>query len=173
MFCQLYGLPNCIEFKSKWDPIAHHILLTGESFNWENIFPVVLKEAIENYQKVSTSMKSTFYMSGYVMDVFCATSSFPTMGWNWTKTSPLVHIYCSNMWEDNFIPWIYEICDHFIGSMYKMIFKGDSPTFSKGAKALIYFLRDWYVGEYFSYIHVLGSNTIHLLPRIVSDMMVL
>ena len=32
-FC-LYGLPNYTKFKSKWDPIDHHILLIGESFNW-------------------------------------------------------------------------------------------------------------------------------------------
>ena len=32
---------------------------------------------------------------------------------------------------------------------------------------------DWYVGEYFSYIHIWGGNTVHLLPRIVMDRMVL
>ena len=111
-----------------------------------------MKEAIEKYQNTSTSRKPTFYLSGYVMDVFCATSSFPTMGWDWTKTSPLVHMYSSTLWEDNFIPHIYEICDQFIGSMYEKKFKGDAPTFSERAKALISLMGDWYVGESFSYI---------------------
>ena len=63
---------------------------------------MVLKEAIEKYQKNSEFRKLTFYMSRYVVDVFCVTSSFPTMDWNWTKTSPLVHIYYSDMWEVTF-----------------------------------------------------------------------
>ena len=107
------------------------------------------------------------------MDIFYVTSSFSTMGWNWTRTSPPIHIYYSDMWEDNFVPQIYEICDHFIGSMYQMFLRGDAPTFSERDRALIYLMGDWYVGEYFSYICIWGSNTVHLLPRIGPDRMVL
>ena len=57
--------------------------------------------------------------------------------------------------------------------MYQNIFKGDSPTFSKRAKELISLMGDWYVGEYFSYIPVWESNTVHLYPSIVPDIMVL
>ena len=32
MLCRLYGLPKCSFFKEEWDPIAHHIITTGESF---------------------------------------------------------------------------------------------------------------------------------------------
>ena len=32
---------------------------------------------------------------------------------------------------------------------------------------------NWYVGEYFSYIRIWGSNVVHFLPRIVPDRMVL
>ena len=112
-------------------------------------------------------------MSGYVMDVFCGTSAFLALSWNWSKTSPPVHIYCSDMWEENFIPQIYEICDMFLGSMYHKIFKEDALAFSERAKELIALHGDWYVGEYFSYIRIWGSNTFHLLPRIVLDHMVL
>ena len=93
-------------------------------------------------------------MSAYVMDIFCATSLFLDLGWNWQKNSPLVHIYCSNMWEDKFVPHIYDICDLFLGSMYHNIFKADAPTFSKRARALITLHRDWYVREYFSSIRI-------------------
>ena len=112
-------------------------------------------------------------MSRYVMDIFCATSSFPALGWNWKKDSPLVHIYYSDMWEDKFVPWVYEICDLFLGSIYHKIFKADALTFSKRARALIALHQDLYVGEYFSYIRIWGSNIVHLLPIIVPDCMVL
>ena len=62
MFCELYGLPKCREFKDECDIIAHHTLLIGERFNWEQILSVMLKESIEKYQNVATSMKLTFYM---------------------------------------------------------------------------------------------------------------
>ena len=38
MFYQLYGLPNYTEFKTEWDPIAHHILLTRKSFNGRRFY---------------------------------------------------------------------------------------------------------------------------------------
>ena len=86
-------------------------------------------------------------MSAYVMDIFCVTSTFPDLGWNCQKNSPSVHIYCYDMWEDNFVPRIYDICDLFLGSMYHTIFKADSSMFSERAKALINLHGDWYVGE--------------------------
>ena len=119
------------------------------------------------------SWKPTFYLSGYVMDIFYATYSFSEMGWNCTMTSPPIHIYCSTLWEDNFAPHIYDICDHFIGSIYQNIFKGDAPTFSNISKELISTMGYWYVGEYFFYIRIWGRNILHLLHRIVPDMMVL
>ena len=45
-------------------------------------------------------------MLSYVMDIFCTTSSFPNLGWNWKKDCPMVHIYFSDMWEDSFVPHI-------------------------------------------------------------------
>ena len=104
MLCRLHGSPNCIVFKEEWAPLAHHILTTGESFNWAKILLVVLKESIEKYQKTLVSIKPTFYLSSYVMDIFCASFPLSTMGWNWTRVGTLVHIYCSTLWEENSPP---------------------------------------------------------------------
>ena len=49
MLCRLYGLENCSLFKAEWVPVAHHILLIGESFNWAHILSLNLKEEIEKY----------------------------------------------------------------------------------------------------------------------------
>ena len=45
--------------------------------------------------------------------------------------------------------------------------------FRQKVRALITLHGDWYVREYFSYFIIWGSNTVHLLPRIVPDRMVL
>ena len=89
----------------------------------------MLKEAIEKHQKTPTSRTPTFYIFSYVMDVFCATFPILAMGWNWTRIGPLAHIYCSPSWEDNFIPIIYDICDHFMGSIYHNLLNEDASTF--------------------------------------------
>ena len=47
-------------------------------------------------------------MSRFMMDAFFTSSSFPTLKWYWDDKSPRVHIYCSDMWEYNFIPDIID-----------------------------------------------------------------
>ena len=84
------------------------------------------------------------------MDSLCDSSSFPTLNQYWDNKYPPVHVYFSDMWEDNFILWVYELCDLFLGSMYFKIFKVDAPTFSIGARELIFMYGEWYVGEYLS-----------------------
>ena len=57
--------------------------------------------------------------------------------------------------------------------MYHKKFKEDALSFFERARALIALNMDWYVGYYLSYIKIWGSNTVHMLPRIVPDRMVL
>ena len=53
MLCRLYGLPNFYVFKDEWDPMAHHILTTGESFPWASILSLDLRTTIQIYQKAT------------------------------------------------------------------------------------------------------------------------
>ena len=92
MFCRLYGSANCTLFKAKWVTVAHHILLTGDSFNWAHVLSLNLRDEIEKNQKTSTNQKPTFYMSGFVMDGFYATSPFLDLNWNQNKNCAPVHI---------------------------------------------------------------------------------
>ena len=67
----------------------------------------------------------------------------------------------------------YDICEHFLGSIYFTIFKEEYPAFSKEARTFIATMGDWYVGESFSYIRIWGSNNVYLLPKIDSNMLVI
>ena len=49
MLCMLYGLPSCCYFKEEWDPIAHHVINTGESLLWAAILSLELKTAIHEF----------------------------------------------------------------------------------------------------------------------------
>ena len=83
-----------------------------------------------------------------------------------------VHYY-SELWDTNYAPRFYDICQHFLSTIYFSIFKKEALAFSPEATALISTMGDWYVGEYFSYIRIWGSKTVHMLPRIVPDRLVL
>ena len=84
-------------FKAEWVLAAQHIIVTCDSFNQAQILSINLQEKIDKYHKTRESKKPQFYMLAYVMDVFCATSSFRDLGWNWKKDCPPVHIYCSDV----------------------------------------------------------------------------
>ena len=67
----------------------------------------------------------------------------------------------------------YDICEHFMGTIYFKIFKVEAPGFSAKETALIAIMGDCYVDESFSFIRVSGGNTVHMFPKIVPDRLVL
>ena len=117
--------------------MEHNILLIGDSFNWVKIVSCNLRDEIEKYQKTLSSANLNFYMSWFFMDAFCVYSPFLTLNWFQKEEFLPINIYLSNIWEDKFIPQVYELCDLFIGSMYFKFFKVDAPALSKGARELI------------------------------------
>ena len=68
---------------------------------------------------------------------------------------------------------LYDICEHFLRSIYFSIFKMEAPAFSTEARNFIATMGDWYVGELFLYIKICDGNTIHMLTRIVHNRLVL
>ena len=68
---------------------------------------------------------------------------------------------------------LYEICENFLGRIYFLIFDREAPASSPKARNLIAIMGDWYVGESFAYIIVWGSNTAHMLPKVVPDRLVI
>ena len=87
--------------------------------------------------------------------------------------SPSMPIYYSELWDTNYAPRFYDIYQYFLGTIYFLIFKKEAPAFSPKAIGLFGTMGDWYVGENFSHIKIWGNNTVHMLPRIVPDRLVL
>ena len=87
--------------------------------------------------------------------------------------APLVPIYYSKLWDTNYAAKLYDICEHFLTSIYFSIFKMEAPEFSTEARNFIATMGDWYVGEPFSYIIISGSNTVHMFPKIVHNRFVI
>ena len=95
-----------------------------------------------------------FFFSAFIIDVLCTELQYPNLGWNWTLMAPPIPIYYSSLWDNNYPTMFYDICEHFLGSIYFTILKEEAPTFSVEAKNLITTMGDWYVGESFSYIRI-------------------
>ena len=173
MSCILYGLPNCYVFKTEWALVAHHVLTTGDSLPWESILLLELKKSIQDCKKVTARKKPNFLFPSFIYDIFFTEFQYPNLGWKWSFSAPPVPIYYSKLWDTNYAPKFYDICEHFLSNIYFSIFKKEAPVFLAEATVLIATMGDWYVGESFSYIRIWGSKTIHLLPKIVPDRLVL
>ena len=57
--------------------------------------------------------------------------------------------------------------------VYFLIFNKEAPAFSPEANSLVATMGDQYVVESFTYISVYGSNSSHMLPKVVLDRLVL
>ena len=95
--------PNYSDFKEEWAPIAHHVITMGESFPWASILSLELKNSIQVFYKYTARKKPNFYLSAFIVDIFCAKFRFPNMGWSWVLPAPPVHIYHSELWDTNYV----------------------------------------------------------------------
>ena len=103
MLCRFYGLPSCSYFKEEWALIAHNFITTSEYLPWASILSLELKSAIQEFQKATTKKKPNFYLTAFIVDIFCAEFCYPNMGWGWVLPAPPVHIYHSKLWDTNYV----------------------------------------------------------------------
>jgi hypothetical protein len=99
--------------------MAYKISQNGHVFNWETILSFNIAQCSNDPK----NMKNPgFYMSTYLIDVVCATNSFPIFNWSWTSDKGPIHFYCSQLWEVNCKIFFYDICDYFLSPLHKAIF---------------------------------------------------
>ena len=146
----------------------------GESFPLASILSLEIKNAIQEFQKATARKKPNFYLSAFIVDIFCANIfcvefCFPNMGWSWVLPAPPVHIYHFELWDTNYVTMFYDICESILGWVHFLIFNKEAPTFSPETKYLIATMGDWYVSESFTYIMVFGRNATHMFPKDIPD----
>jgi hypothetical protein len=106
-----------------------------------------------------------FYMSSYLIDIVCATNSFPAFNWAWTQKKGLIHLYCSQLWEANCKKYFYDICDYFLAPLHKAIFGLFPHKISPGALKGLKEIRDWYMKKYYTYIWIYRATGVpHFFP---------
>ena len=90
----------------------------------------LLKE-LERVMQKSDRKGTTFHFSAYLMDVLCASNSFPGMKWAWNPQSPPIHLYCKELWKENNLREMYIICNHFLAEAHQLLFGSEIPRITK------------------------------------------
>ena len=94
LLSRVFGRKDGAGFLDKWIPIIYEIITSGFTFNCGELISsnldLQLKKAWKDHQ---------FFMSSYLMNVMCASIEFPSLGWKWEPSLPLVYVYCNMLWE--------------------------------------------------------------------------
>jgi hypothetical protein len=72
-------------------------MTSGSTLNWDelisHIYNIQLKKAQKEHQ---------FSISSYLLDVMCASSEYPSLGWKYKFDLPSIHVYCKMIWENKY-----------------------------------------------------------------------
>ena len=96
-------------------------------FNWESILPANILCALEKAIQRPDAKGTPFYFLGFLLDALCASNQFLGLKWAWTPKFPPIHIYCQDLWRENYYREMYDICEHFMAPANKMIFGVEMP----------------------------------------------
>ena len=69
-------------------------------------------------------------MFAKLLDVIYAQQQFPGMNWTWTPREIAVKIYCKLLLDCSYRGVMARLTEHFIISLYKIIFEQDPPCIS-------------------------------------------
>ena len=76
-----------------------------------------LKISIQEYQKATARKKPNFFFSTFIYDILFAEFEYPNLGWKWSFMAPSVPIYYSKLWDTNYAPRFYDICQYFFDTI--------------------------------------------------------
>jgi len=125
MMCRIFRKADSTKFSIEWLPLIDAVV-SATIMNWSQILFDNLAMVISKYRQkrsVSSIIFPPFYMSAYVMDAICFFSQFPNMGWKWIVQNPLpIHVYYKILWESQFHPHFYKICQGITLPIHKTFF---------------------------------------------------
>lgn len=124
MMCHLYGKADCDIFHDTWVPLMYVVTTGGTMFNRARILVLALRTNIIAAKYPEPEQQPEFYMSSYLLDVFCARCQFNN--WDTLATSPMHHHY-KVFWDSTYKVMIDVISESFIAPLYQRLF-GEEPS---------------------------------------------
>lgn len=133
MLRRIFNKPDSNNFSLEWLTLID-TAINEKIMNWAQIlFNNLVKDIMEYRIKRSISSRvfPPFFMSAYVIDAIYIGSKFPIMGWKWIVQDPLpIHIYSKSMWDSQFHPHFYKICQGVMLPIHKQVYNRNTPRFS-------------------------------------------
>jgi len=118
--------------------------------------------------------QAIFYMFVYLLDALCVDNSFLAINWTWTPRDLAVHIYCKLIYECNHRGVMEKLTDHFLISLYKLIFEEDPSCMSHGAMEAVSEIASWFSSSNGTLLRVFDrKKSLRLLPRYVINKLVM
>jgi len=85
-----------------------------------------------------------------------------------------IHVYWNQLWERKYQSNYEKNCNDFLLSLHHLLTGRQSYCILGNARQSLLKIGDWFVNEKFTYIRIYGATkALHLLPKIVTDHMVL
>jgi hypothetical protein len=146
MACKLYGREETTHFFLPWVSLIHTVV-EGFSFDWAKLLFDSLTSQITEYRAQRECKKVTsFFMSSYIMDAICFMTPFPLMNWSWAPSNiEPIHVYHSNLWEDNAKEFIYKIFNWVMVQLHVAIFGQPLPKISNSIATNLSSMEYWYI----------------------------
>ena len=152
MICRFMGEPNCNSFRREWVPLMYVITVKGRIANFANIIAMNLLMAVNKFRGDSHDKASTFYMAAFMMDVICASVTFPGLKMTWSPNDALVPEFYQMLWIDRYALYFYAICNEIMPHLFFLLY-GHLPTrISPEGQSTIWEIGCWYVTDYCTYI---------------------
>ena len=89
------------------------------------------------------------------MNVMCASLEFPSLGWKWESSLPLIHVHCKMLWETKYKEY-YEL--RLFPTLYQVVFGEEAPCLSLEGKKIVKEYGDWYMTLDKVYIRIVSST---------------
>ena len=109
-------------------------------------------------------------MSYILVDYILCSQSFLALRCNWDRDGTPVYTAYKLFWAHKYHGYYREICEHFIMSLYTLIFLIECNCMSEEAFKVIEEYGDYYLTEEGMYIRMYGgSRTPFLLPKYATN----
>ena len=172
LLSRVFGRKDVSTFPGKWILIIYQIITSGVTLNWGELISSNLDNKLKKVHE-----EHRFYMSTYLMNMMCAVCAvleFPSLGWKWKSSFPLIHVHCKILWETRYKEDYEIICNKLFLTLYQVLFGEEAPCLSLEGQSIVKAYGDWYMTPVRVYIRILGSTKPpHSLPHFVPDSLLL
>ena len=135
----------------------------GTVFNWASLVSSGLSSYLAAALGGEAQRRSEFYMSSILIDCILCNQPFPGLKCIWDRERMPVYATYRPLWAHQYHSHYREVCEHFIMTLYTLIFQKECDCMSEEAMQAIGEYADYFLTENGMYIQMFGGSKAPLL----------